>query len=98
MDNKKCVKDLLESFKKCEIANNYYILKPEEITLLLDFIQTEISLEETRKSHVETLLEIIKHIQYEMKLAIDPRIDREDETEIINELIYWIDELMGTEK
>ena len=50
---------------------------------------------ETQRSHTETLLAIIKHLQKEMKLSLE--CDDEERQIIIKELIYWIDLLMKEE-
>ena len=58
----------------------------------------EISIEllKIQRSHIETLLAIIKHLQEKMILSLD--CDDEDRIQIINELIFYIDQLVEEEK
>lgn len=56
---------------------------------------------ETKESHIDTLIEIIKHIQDELKLCVPTKetpVDVSDQQQIIKELIYWIDRLLEEEK
>lgn len=52
----------------------------------------------TQRSHIVTLLQIIKHLQRELKLCLYEKIDEEDKNQIIKELIFWIDQLVEYEK
>lgn len=55
------------------------------------------SLLQTKESHVETLIAIIKNIQDSLKLCVVTKknpVDVADQQEIIKELIYWIDEIL----
>ena len=56
---------------------------------------------ETKESHIDTLIAIIKHIQEELILCIPTKetpVDVSDQQQIIKELIYWIDRLLEEEK
>ena len=56
---------------------------------------------ETKESHIDTLIAIIKHIQDELKLCVPTKetpVDISDQQQIIKELIYWIDRLLEEEK
>lgn len=57
-----------------------------------------IALIQTQRSHIDTLLKIIKHLQFELKLALNTETQPEEKDQIIKELIYWIDQLMEEEK
>ena len=57
--------------------------------------EISIALLQTQRSHIDTLLAIIKHLQKEIKLSLE--CDDEDRTQIINELIEWIDKLFKEE-
>lgn len=49
----------------------------------------------TQRDHIDTLLKIIKRLQEDMKLSL--QCDDEDRVKIIEELIYWINELFKEE-
>lgn len=51
----------------------------------------------TQKSHIATLLAIIRRLQDDMKLALETKYE-DEKNEILVELIYWIDKLMEYEK
>lgn len=56
---------------------------------------------ETKESHIDTLIKIIKHIQDELILCIpikETPVDVSDQQQIIKELIWWIDRLLEEEK
>ncbi len=57
--------------------------------------EISIALLQTQRSHIDTLLAIIKRLQKEMKLSLE--CDDEDRIQIINELIEWIDKLFKEE-
>lgn len=57
--------------------------------------EISIALLQTQRSHIETLLAVIKKLQEEMKLSLE--CDNEDRIQIINELIWWIDQLEEAE-
>lgn len=58
--------------------------------------EISIALLQTQRSHIETLIAIIKYLQKEMKLSLE--CDDEDRIQIISELIFWIDKLLEEEK
>ena len=62
-----------------------------------DSEQMLLSLIQTQRSHIDTLIAIIKHIQEELILCIPTKespVDMQEQQQIIKELIYWIDELL----
>lgn len=62
-----------------------------------DSEQMLLSLIQTQRSHIDTLIAIIKHIQEELILCIPTKespVDVEEQQQIIKELIYWIDLLL----
>lgn len=66
-----------------------------------DSEQMLLSLIQTQRSHIDTLIAIIKHIQNELKLCIPTKespVDVEEQQQIIKELIYWIDLLLKEEE
>ena len=67
------------------------MMKNKELTVLRDLVSTQ-------RSHIVTLLQIIKHLQRELKLCLYKEIDEEDKNQIIEELIFWIDQLVEYEK
>ena len=65
-----------------------------------DSEQMLLSLIQTQRSHIDTLIAIIKHIQEELILCIPTKespVDVEEQQQIIKELIYWIDLLLKEE-
>ena len=52
----------------------------------------------TQRSHIVTLLQIMKHLQRELLLCLDEETKEEEKNQIIKELIFWIDQLMLYEK
>ena len=63
--------------------------------------QMLLSLIQTQRSHIDTLISIIKHIQDELKLCVPTKetpVDVSDQQQIIKELIYWIDLLLKEEE
>lgn len=66
-----------------------------------DSEQMLLSLIQTQRSHIDTLIAIIKHIQEELILCIPTKespVDVEEQQQIIKELIYWIDLLLKEEE
>lgn len=66
-----------------------------------DSEQILLSLIQTQRSHIDTLIAIIKHIQEELILCIPTKespVDVEEQQQIIKELIYWIDLLLKEEE
>ena len=66
-----------------------------------DSEQMLLSLIQTQRSHIDTLIAIIKHIQEELILCISTKespVDVEEQQQIIKELIYWIDLLLKEEE
>jgi hypothetical protein len=57
--------------------------------------EISIALLQTQRSHIDTLLAIIKHLQKEMKLSL--KCDHKERVQIINELIWWINKLFEGE-
>lgn len=66
-------------------------MKNKELTILRDLVSTQ-------RSHILTLLTIIKHLQQELKLCLYEKLNDEDKNQIIKELICWIDQLMEYEQ
>ena len=66
-----------------------------------DSEQMLLSLIQTQRSHIDTQIRIIKHLQNELKLCIPTKespVDMQEQQRIIKELIYWIDLLLKEEE
>lgn len=66
-----------------------------------DSEQMLLSLIQTQRSHIDTQIRILKHLQNELKLCIPTKespVDVEEQQRIIKEIIYWIDELLKEEE
>ena len=67
------------------------MMSNKELTTLRELVSTQ-------RSHIVTLLQIVKHLQRELILCLDKETKEEEKNQIIKELIFWIDQLMVYEK